>query len=199
MVLPASARRLLPALALLLAGYSVARVWLELFPSAWSLRHQLLGSALFDGNWIMAIGHGQLGALTPTWSLAQEEQFYLLWPLALWVLLRTRLRPWLLVAVTAGMVVLLAAWVPGTAVGHLAALAYDGYYSPFARGAELLTGCAVALAWRYRLLPRLLLHPLAGWAVLAVCGVAGVEWAGVATTPEKVLGASAGAALLVRP
>ena len=41
-------------------------------------------SVLFINNWIAATGHAkQLGSLNPTWSLAQEEQFYLVWPLVL--------------------------------------------------------------------------------------------------------------------
>lgn len=42
----------------------------------------VLASLSYLSNWIMAAG-GDLGPLQPTWSLAVEEQFYLLWPLAL--------------------------------------------------------------------------------------------------------------------
>lgn len=81
------ARRLLPALALVVAVCTAAAavvggdVLVGIGP-------QLLGAGTFTSNWVdVAGGASYSGALLPhlfgnLWSLAVEEQFYLLWPLA---------------------------------------------------------------------------------------------------------------------
>ncbi len=81
------ARRLLPALVLVVAVCTAVAavvggdVLVGIGP-------QLLGAATFTSNWVdVASGTTYSGALLPhlfgnLWSLAVEEQFYLLWPLA---------------------------------------------------------------------------------------------------------------------
>jgi peptidoglycan/LPS O-acetylase OafA/YrhL len=44
----------------------------------------------YAANIWRAAGHELIGLLTPMWSLAQEEQFYLFWPPLLVLLLRRR-------------------------------------------------------------------------------------------------------------
>ena len=57
----------------------------------------------FTGNWYMALTGGGMGHLSPYWSIAVEEQFYLLWPWLL-LLLPARKLPWLYpVAITASV------------------------------------------------------------------------------------------------
>jgi peptidoglycan/LPS O-acetylase OafA/YrhL len=85
------ARRLLPALAVVLLACSAAAfviggdVLVE-------LGRQLLGASTFSYNWLsIAEGASYLDSTTPElfrnlWSLAVEEQFYLLWPLLVIVL-----------------------------------------------------------------------------------------------------------------
>lgn len=90
------ALRLYPSLLLMLV------VYLAVAPFAWPKDDAWMSAAFaavylmdyamaFGGNVSLPVGH--------TWSLGVEEKFYLLWPLALPLLLRTR-RPivWLLVA-----------------------------------------------------------------------------------------------------
>lgn len=82
------ARRLAPALVAVTAGIAGAGLLLGDWWFQW--RH-LLPVLLYVGNWVEARpGPNDLGALGITWSLAIEEQFYLLWPLAVAVLARRR-------------------------------------------------------------------------------------------------------------
>jgi peptidoglycan/LPS O-acetylase OafA/YrhL len=133
-----------------------------------------------------------LGPLSPTWSLAQEGQFYLVWPAVLALLLRWRRRPSFVLSVLGVSILVLVAAVP--LVRH-AYPAYNAYTSPLDRSAELLLGCAAAILWRERLLPSLLGRPLIGW--VAVAGLAFVLAEG--TTPQRTsyLAAAVLATLLI--
>lgn len=137
------ARRILPALfALLLVYLAVVGLAGESGFRAVAL------SGFFTGNVVHAfvspnpLAHNQL-ALAHLWSLAEEEQFYLLWPVAL-VLLAGRLRfvPMLAVILTAVLV-----WK-----GLLAAegASFDRiYYGPDTHADGLLAGSLLAaLRWR---------------------------------------------------
>ncbi|MBS4752734.1 acyltransferase [Nocardioides sp. zg-ZUI104] len=96
------------------------------------------------------------------WSLAVEEQFYLLWPLVVGVFLARRARP-------AVWVALLAAGSLAFAVWHTADSPVQAYYSSPARAYELLIGALVAVS-----VP--VLRELRPWlsTLLAVAGLAGV-------------------------
>jgi peptidoglycan/LPS O-acetylase OafA/YrhL len=142
------ARRLLPALGVLLLVALIVDV--ACYPmTGWSLGKKALLSSVFVNNWVAAAGHAQeLGSLNPTWSLAQEEQFYLIWPLLLMVLLRLRVRPQIVALMLLEAALLLYHNAPKTGLNR----AYQVYYSPDARSAELLLGCLGAVVWRHRLL-----------------------------------------------
>jgi peptidoglycan/LPS O-acetylase OafA/YrhL len=187
--------RLFPALLLLVTGFALVMVVLEPFPSTWPLGRLIATTLLFANNWVATLApqHGSvLGALSPTWTLAQEGQFYLLWPPLLWALLRLRARPRVILAVL--VVAILALVAADPLLAHRDA-AYNSYTSPFDRGAELLLGAAAAIVWRERLVPRLLRHPAVGWA--AAAGIAVVLVYADATAPRWYLTTAVLSALLI--
>lgn len=166
------ARRLLPALWVLVAAFAIIVAVVDPFAGLWPLGRLVATTLLFANNWVtvLAPAHGQvLGALVPTWTLAQEVQFYLLWPMALWILLRIGARPRAVLIVLALATAALLAMVP--IVRH-AYPTYNPYTNPLDRGAELLLGCAAAIAWRAGLVPGSLRSRLAGW--ILVSGLAAV-------------------------
>ena len=104
-----------------------------------------LAGLLFVTNWLLSTHPLTVGALGAGWSVAAEEQFYVLWPLiltALALVLRTERR----VAAAAGAAALLLA-------AHRYAMAPHVPWARVWHGVEtqadtLLVGCAVALGWR---------------------------------------------------
>ena len=125
------ARRLLPALALLLVFEAGLRL------STGQSMTPVLLAAGYATNFAAAAGHGS--TLDHTWSLALEEQFYLLWPLLLPLVVRRR---------RAVALVVVAALVSATArvVLWSAGLTYVAWFSPVTRADAILVGCALALA-----------------------------------------------------
>jgi peptidoglycan/LPS O-acetylase OafA/YrhL len=155
------ARRLLPALVVMLA---VVIVWVALFDRVQlpGLGSDVGAAALYMSNWWLIFQHvsyfAQFGPPQPLghlWSLAVEEQFYLIWPWLLWVGLlwvrerkgRGRGRPHLALFTAAGALVSAAAmaWLyhPGLDPSRV----YDGTDT---RAFGLLVGAALAMVWPSR-------------------------------------------------
>ncbi len=160
------ARRLLPALLLMLAGFAVAQYFFGLLPTGIPLGWAILVPLLFASNWIALVYNaGALNAINPTWSLSIEEQFYLLWPLALWFAVRRRVRPLVIVATLVVLCIGLVAfadWLPWRYRWM------SIYFNPFDRGAELLFGCMAAFLWRYRYVPKVVSWRPTGWIALGL-------------------------------
>lgn len=136
-------RRIFPALILVL-GAVLGFGWWWLTPSDYRLLagHTIAGSA-FVANFVFWNEAGYFDAASTTkvllhlWSLAIEEQFYLIWPLVLYALHRWRWH-----ALRAIFVLLLfsfavnMAWVKGQPEA--------AFYNPLARFWELLVGALLA-------------------------------------------------------
>ncbi len=137
------ARRLLPALGFLCLGILAFGLVYSDHPSLSGLRGDMLSSLGYVANWhFIAQGGSYFGAFAPSplqhlWSLAIEEQFYLLWPLAFLVVVRLR-RPAVFVGAAAAVsAVLMAVTVDG-------ANPSVAYYGTHTHAHGLLLGAALA-------------------------------------------------------
>ena len=139
-------RRIFPALATVLAA-TYALGWVSLFDKEFEqLGKHVAGGAFFVSNLFLWAESGyfdtasEVKPLVHLWSLGIEEQFYILWPLALWGLFRFGRRIGANVAV--GTVVLL---IVSFVLGLFALDSVGGYYSPINRFWELLIGALLAV------------------------------------------------------
>jgi peptidoglycan/LPS O-acetylase OafA/YrhL len=146
------AKRLLPASLVCLTGIAVAAAVTDWFAAVTTLRRDLLGALFQVANWVSLGGSGSYqqlfahaaGQASPVehyWSLAIEEQFYWLWPLAfvgLYRLARSHRSRTLIVGV---VTVAFGAMAPVIAAVWGADAAY---WATPARACEILTGIFVA-------------------------------------------------------
>lgn len=85
------ALRILPLYYLTLTIIFVILPWLGALPQALAdSQHHQVWLWVFLSNWAQPLGH-EVAGLTHFWSLAVEEQFYLVWPLVVLVLSNRRL------------------------------------------------------------------------------------------------------------
>jgi len=157
----ARARRLLPALFLMLI---VVVAWVTLFGPRQppEFRDAVAAAALYFSNWWLIFEQvsyfadfGPASPLNHLWSLAVEEQFYIVWPLLLLLGMRfihemplpSGIRP-RLAGVTAGL-----ALASAIAMAVLYEPSLDPsrvYYGTDTRACELLVGAALAMVWPSR-------------------------------------------------
>jgi peptidoglycan/LPS O-acetylase OafA/YrhL len=170
-------RRLFPALALVVLAVLVRTA---LFASPLQLQdrfHDMVAALLYYANWHYIASDqsyfaGLSGAspLRHTWSLAIEEQFYLVWPVLLLGLLRLgalRRRGLLLAGTTA--LVGLSAWSMAQAFDPDAPS--RAYYGSDGRAQQLLVGVLLAVVL---LAPRARAASHRTWAVASLLGLAAV-------------------------
>lgn len=170
------ARRLLPnALLLLLAVSLVGALWLSDVALS-RLGNDVKWAAAYSINWLYVLravdylrwGESDASVLLNYWSLAVEEQFYLLWPLLLLTVWRRT--PGGCERALRGAA-LLAAGLAAVSLGYALWLSQSrltpAFFSSPARAWELLTGAALALQSRRA----------GGWPRVLRAGAA---WAGLA-------------------
>jgi peptidoglycan/LPS O-acetylase OafA/YrhL len=156
------ARRLLPALVVFLIAMTAVQVATN--AAGFVSLDTLPGVALYIGNWLPAAGR-PLYALTHVWSLAVEEQFYLVWPLALVAAARWRGDRGVAWVVTCGILVSVGLRIAFVAAGH----DYRAYYGTDTAASALLVGALVAVLVRrgVRVTPLAALVALPALVVLA--------------------------------
>lgn len=143
------ARRLLPALATVV----LVSVVLALFAGNDLLVHierQVIGALTFSNNWVeISAGSSYFNTTSPQlfvnfWSLAVEEQFYLIWPLAFVILMATtrtgRQRVGILLGLAAASALLMALlFTPGQDATRV-------YYGTDTHAFGLMIGAAMAIS-----------------------------------------------------
>lgn len=177
------ARRLLPALLLLLLGVAlyawVFRSTLDLS----AIRGDALSTLLYVANWhFLFTGQGYFAKsiapspLLPMWSLGVEEQYYLIWPLVALLALRrggTRAVVWVAgVGAVASASLMAALYVAGASIDRL-------YYGTDTRAQALLVGSvlgALASTRDWRVIARSWARRPLGRATGAAIGIAGAAF-----------------------
>lgn len=169
------ARRLLPALFFLLIAVSVYAL-LFLPDEVAALRADVVAAFAYVTNWYLVFAEqsyfqemGRPSLLRHLWSLAVEEQFYLLWPL-IFVFLLTRLKSraamlLLMLGATASALLMGALYQPDVDPSRI-------YYGTDTRAAGLLIGAALAFVIKRDTaiqvsLPRRVILDVVGVAALA--------------------------------
>lgn len=159
------ALRLLPALyALLIADFFVSR-W-ENFPGDIQWR-TTWHAILFLNNWNIVNNFGEAqNDLGHLWSLGIEEQFYLIWPLTIWLLAKLKIPskmmiPLILFASLVVMVHRTSLWNDGTSWIIL-------YIRTDTRLDSLLIGAMFAYVYRHFQVPSKILNPVATLSFLGL-------------------------------
>lgn len=200
------ARRLLPALFVMML---LLVLWTSFFErdALGALRGDVVAGLLYGSNWFQVwVGAGytainDFAPLRHLWSLAVEEQFYLLWPIVMMVILRKghrrlpRVAMWF-VSIALVITVAVGFLMPTGRIGVSCATTPEAYWTiaercvskvdllylstPF-RASGLLLGAAMALLWRpYALLRgpmRTKGHTLDPFALAGVVGLGVSMWA----------------------
>lgn len=144
-------RRLIPALfiMLILIGF-----WITLFQRSFltGLRSEILAAACYVSNWFYVVqDHSYFTKFSPPsplqhlWSLAVEEQFYIIWPLILiisfyFVRQKGKFALWILGGAFLSAIVMAILFTPNEDPSRV-------YYGTDTRVFSLLIGAALALVW----------------------------------------------------
>ncbi|MGG3281053.1 acyltransferase family protein [Paenibacillus solani] len=144
-------RRLLPAM---LSMLILVAVWLVATEPTrlLSLKGDFISSVFYVNNWFLIFhevsyfeSFGPVSPIGHLWSLSIEEQFYVIWPIALFIGIRFaprrgKLLLYLLVLVSVSAMAMTLMYVPGTDPSRV-------YYGTDTRAFAILIGAALAVGW----------------------------------------------------
>jgi len=140
------ALRLFPALAAVLIVVTLVVItWSRLSGFKSATLTELPWAILYVGNYNF-VDLGRSDLLSHTWSLAVEEQFYLIWPVICVTILKYKLNK-IQVAeslLTVALIEAIARWIY---LRHLNGDVQVSYHALFLRSDGLLVGCAIAFAF----------------------------------------------------
>lgn len=152
------AKRLLPAMFTMLL---VITAWVTLFEQSFlvKLREDFVAATFYVSNWWYIFqdlsyfeSMGTPSLLTHFWSLAVEEQFYIVWPLLIFLALTYKLNKKIilssiLIIAALSAIAMALLYVPGTDPSRV-------YYGTDTRVFSLLIGAALAFVWPSRKLAK---------------------------------------------
>jgi peptidoglycan/LPS O-acetylase OafA/YrhL len=167
------ARRLVPALLtflLVFVGLSAAA------GIAMKGVHAVVAYGAYGANFGYAFGHpGEIThALVPLWSLAEEEQFYVLWPLAVAIVLSRGWSSRRAIVALGGLALALVAYRAGLAA--TGASVRRLYFSPDTHADGLVLGCLLAFLYRRGISARLGSRLAVPSAAVFLAGVLTAQW-----------------------
>ena len=191
------AKRIFPALFAMLAVCSIAAAILLIPWDLMDFGKSLSATVLFYSNFnFIKTGYFDNPAierpLLHTWSLSVEEQFYLVWPILLFLIAKylpaRRVLP--AIVILAAISFLLSEY------GIIGERQKDSFYLPHYRGWELLMGATLAIA-PFTVRPGLLAEILSAGGLAAIVTAVVFYNAGTAFPGANALLPCAGAALLI--
>ena len=152
--------RLAPAMAVLLAFYAVV-FGLIRDDDGWQKSVTYGALYVYNAAWSW-FGHDGLGA-NHLWSLAAEEQFYLVWPLTLMLLLARAVSPKAIIAALLVLALAVATWR-----GIIAQSVHSGprMYGPDVHSDPLILGCVAGLLYGFGIARRVPLAVASVWVVI---------------------------------
>ncbi|MGG2015570.1 acyltransferase family protein [Bacillus sp. S10(2024)] len=176
------ARRLLPGMFVMLV---ITLAWITISHNSllWKMRGDSVAALFYFSNW-WYIYHklsyfdsfGTVSPLNHFWSLAVEEQFYVVWPLIIglglsYVKKQSRLTLFIFLGAIASAVAMAMIYVPGADPSRV-------YYGTDTRAFSLLIGAALAFIWpssrlAQKIIPqaRLVLDVIGGIALIVILGM----------------------------
>jgi peptidoglycan/LPS O-acetylase OafA/YrhL len=165
--------RLLPALLVMLLAAAAITAAIAPPEVRSGTERGIIVTLLYVANWEKFFSSQSVGILGHTWSLSVEEQFYLLWPPLLFLLLRRGLSLRRLTVVALALA-LGSACTRALLLLTRASTTYSLYNGLHTRADSLLIGCAAALAMASGLLPAGKWPRVVRWAIgaglpLALC------------------------------